>query len=149
MNSKSSLFTVCAQIKPKFRIYTHTHTHTHTHTLSLSRTHARSHIHTHANTYIHIHSLARAYTHTLSLSHTRKHTHTVSHARTHARTHTSVTPVGNVTGWSVISYIHFYTISGLESENKAAGIRHADHVAPSIRKRWHELSRQAAIVRSV
>jgi hypothetical protein len=27
--------------------------------------------------------------------------------------------------------------SGLETENTDAGIRHADHVAPSIRKRWH------------
>jgi hypothetical protein len=27
--------------------------------------------------------------------------------------------------------------SGLETENTAVGIRHADHVAPSIRKSWH------------
>jgi hypothetical protein len=27
--------------------------------------------------------------------------------------------------------------SGLESREYAVGIRHADHVAPSIRKRWH------------
>jgi hypothetical protein len=27
--------------------------------------------------------------------------------------------------------------SGLEIENTAVGTRHADHVAPSIRKRWH------------
>jgi hypothetical protein len=27
--------------------------------------------------------------------------------------------------------------SGLETENTAAGIRHADHVEASIRERWH------------
>jgi hypothetical protein len=27
--------------------------------------------------------------------------------------------------------------NGLETENMAVGIRHADHVAPSIPKRWH------------
>jgi hypothetical protein len=27
--------------------------------------------------------------------------------------------------------------SGLETENTAVGIRHADHVAPSIHKSWH------------
>jgi hypothetical protein len=27
--------------------------------------------------------------------------------------------------------------SGLEDENTAVGIRHADHVAPSILKSWH------------
>jgi hypothetical protein len=27
--------------------------------------------------------------------------------------------------------------SGLETENTAVGIRHADHMALSIRKRWH------------
>jgi hypothetical protein len=39
--------------------------------------------------------------------------------------------------------------SGLEHENTAVEIRHADHVAPSIRKRWHLLCRQAAFARSV
>jgi hypothetical protein len=34
-------------------------------------------------------------------------------------------------------------------ENTAAGIRHADHVAPSIRKSWQSLRRQAAVARSV
>jgi hypothetical protein len=27
--------------------------------------------------------------------------------------------------------------SGLETENKAVGIRHIDHVVPSFRKSWH------------
>jgi hypothetical protein len=31
----------------------------------------------------------------------------------------------------------------------AVGIRHADHVAPSIRKSWHQLRRQAEVARSV
>jgi hypothetical protein len=34
-------------------------------------------------------------------------------------------------------------------ENTAIGIRHADHVAPSIRKSWQSLRRQAAVARSV
>jgi hypothetical protein len=34
-------------------------------------------------------------------------------------------------------------------ENTAVGIRHADHVAPSIRKSWQSLRRQAADARSV
>jgi hypothetical protein len=34
-------------------------------------------------------------------------------------------------------------------ENTAVGIRHADHVAPSIRKSWQSLNRQAAVARSV
>jgi hypothetical protein len=33
--------------------------------------------------------------------------------------------------------------------NTAVGIRHADHVAPSIRKDWQSLRRQAAVSRSV
>jgi hypothetical protein len=33
--------------------------------------------------------------------------------------------------------------------NTAVGIRHADHVAPSIRKSWQSLRRQAAVDRSV
>jgi hypothetical protein len=36
-----------------------------------------------------------------------------------------------------------------KTENTAVGIRHADHVAPSIRKSWQSLRRQAAIDRSV
>jgi hypothetical protein len=36
-----------------------------------------------------------------------------------------------------------------KTENTAVGIRHADHVAPSIRKRWQSLRRQAAVARSV
>jgi hypothetical protein len=32
-----------------------------------------------------------------------------------------------------------------KSENTAVGIRHADHVAPSIRKSWQSLLRQAAV----
>jgi hypothetical protein len=36
-----------------------------------------------------------------------------------------------------------------KTENTAAGIRHADHVAPSIRKSWQSLRRQAAVSRSV
>jgi hypothetical protein len=35
------------------------------------------------------------------------------------------------------------------TENTAVGIRHADHVAPSIRKSWQSLRRQAAVARSV
>jgi hypothetical protein len=34
-------------------------------------------------------------------------------------------------------------------ENTALEIRHADHVAPSIRKSWQSLRRQAAVARSV
>jgi hypothetical protein len=34
-------------------------------------------------------------------------------------------------------------------ENTAVGIHHADHVAPSIRKSWQSLRRQAAVARSV
>jgi hypothetical protein len=34
-------------------------------------------------------------------------------------------------------------------ENTAVGIRHADHVAPFIRKSWQSLRRQAAVARSV
>jgi hypothetical protein len=36
-----------------------------------------------------------------------------------------------------------------KTENTAVGIRHADHVAPSISKSWQSLLRQAAIARSV
>jgi hypothetical protein len=38
---------------------------------------------------------------------------------------------------------------GLEIETTAVGIRHADHVEPSIPKIWHSLRRQAAVARSV
>jgi hypothetical protein len=34
-------------------------------------------------------------------------------------------------------------------ENTAEGIRHADHVAPFIRKSWQSLRRQVAVARSV
>jgi hypothetical protein len=34
-------------------------------------------------------------------------------------------------------------------ENTAGGIRHADHVASSIRTSWQSLHRQAAVARSV
>jgi hypothetical protein len=37
----------------------------------------------------------------------------------------------------------------LDRENTAGGIRHADHVAPSIRKSWQSLRRQAAVARSL
>jgi hypothetical protein len=37
----------------------------------------------------------------------------------------------------------------LKTENTAVGIRHADHVAPSILKSWQSLRRQAAVTRSV
>jgi hypothetical protein len=37
----------------------------------------------------------------------------------------------------------------LKTEITAVGIRHADHVAPYIRKSWHTLRRQAAVARSV
>jgi hypothetical protein len=33
--------------------------------------------------------------------------------------------------------------------NTTVGIRHADHVAPSIRKSWQSLRQQAAVARSV
>jgi hypothetical protein len=36
-----------------------------------------------------------------------------------------------------------------KTENTAIGIRHADHLAPSIRKSWQSLRRQEAIARSV
>jgi hypothetical protein len=36
-----------------------------------------------------------------------------------------------------------------KTENTAVGIHHAEHVAPSIRKRWQSLRRQAAVARSV
>jgi hypothetical protein len=39
--------------------------------------------------------------------------------------------------------------SGLETENTAVGISQADYVAPSIRKSWHQLLRQAEVARSV
>jgi hypothetical protein len=35
------------------------------------------------------------------------------------------------------------------TENTAIGIRHADHVVPSIRTSWQSLRRQAAVARSV
>jgi hypothetical protein len=35
-----------------------------------------------------------------------------------------------------------------KTENRALGIRHADHVTPSIRKSWQSLRRQAAVARS-
>jgi hypothetical protein len=34
-----------------------------------------------------------------------------------------------------------------KTENTAVGIRHADHVAPSIRKSWQSLGRHAAVAR--
>jgi hypothetical protein len=36
-----------------------------------------------------------------------------------------------------------------KTENTAVGIRHADHVAPSIRKSWQSLRQQAAVARLV
>jgi hypothetical protein len=36
-----------------------------------------------------------------------------------------------------------------KTENTAKGIRHADHIAPCIRKSWQSLRRQAAVARSV
>jgi hypothetical protein len=36
-----------------------------------------------------------------------------------------------------------------KTENTAVGISHADHVAPSIRKSWLQLCRQAAVAPSV
>jgi hypothetical protein len=36
-----------------------------------------------------------------------------------------------------------------KTENTAGGIRHADHVAPSIRTSWQSLCQQAAVARSV
>jgi hypothetical protein len=36
-----------------------------------------------------------------------------------------------------------------KTENTAVGIRHADHVSPSIRKSWQSLRRQAAVARPV
>jgi hypothetical protein len=34
-----------------------------------------------------------------------------------------------------------------KTENTAVGIRHADHVAPFIRKSWQSLRRQATVAR--
>jgi hypothetical protein len=39
--------------------------------------------------------------------------------------------------------------SGLESQEYGLEIRHAEHVASSILKSWHELRREAAVSRSV
>jgi hypothetical protein len=36
-----------------------------------------------------------------------------------------------------------------KTENTTVGIRHADHVAPCIRKSWQSLRRQEAVARSV
>jgi hypothetical protein len=36
-----------------------------------------------------------------------------------------------------------------KTENTAVGIRHADHVAPSVCKSWQSLRPQAAVARSV
>jgi hypothetical protein len=36
-----------------------------------------------------------------------------------------------------------------KTENTAVGIRHADHMTPSIRKGWQSLRRQTAVARSV
>jgi hypothetical protein len=36
-----------------------------------------------------------------------------------------------------------------KTENTAEGIRHADHVAPFIRKSWQSLRRQVVVARSV
>jgi hypothetical protein len=41
------------------------------------------------------------------------------------------------------------TAPSYKTENTAVGIRHADHVAPSIRKTWQSLCRQAVAARSV
>jgi hypothetical protein len=43
---------------------------------------------------------------------------------------------------------HKYKLYALK-KNAALGIRDADHVAPSIRKSWQPLRRQAAVARSV
>jgi hypothetical protein len=40
-------------------------------------------------------------------------------------------------------------VAVLKTENTAVGIRHADHVAPFIRKIWQSLRRQVAVARSV
>jgi hypothetical protein len=47
-----------------------------------------------------------------------------------------------------ISYYDTY-IPVKKIEITAVGIRRADHAAPSIRKSWHYLRRQAAVARSV
>jgi hypothetical protein len=36
-----------------------------------------------------------------------------------------------------------------KTENTAVGIRHADHMSPSIRESWQSLRRQAAVARSM
>jgi hypothetical protein len=38
---------------------------------------------------------------------------------------------------------------GTEAENTVVGFRHADHMASSIHKSWHQLRRQAAVARRV
>jgi hypothetical protein len=45
--------------------------------------------------------------------------------------------------------IEKWRLLSIEPRNTAGGIRHADHVAPSIRTSWQTLRRQAAVARSV
>jgi hypothetical protein len=51
--------------------------------------------------------------------------------------------------WGIMSIIYrIYTTGSVwKPENTAVGICHADHVAPSIRKSWQSLRRQAAVAR--
>jgi hypothetical protein len=48
-----------------------------------------------------------------------------------------------------IKALHLDGETGLEICEYGLGIRHADHVVPSIRKSWHQLRQQAAVARSV
>jgi hypothetical protein len=55
---------------------------------------------------------------------------------------------------SLVSTMRSYLIEKVaapvyNTENTAVGIRQADHVAPSIRKSWQSLRRQATVARSV
>jgi hypothetical protein len=50
---------------------------------------------------------------------------------------------------SIVSLDRKVAASVYKTENTAVGIRHANHVAPTIRKSWQSLRRQAAVARSV
>jgi hypothetical protein len=46
-------------------------------------------------------------------------------------------------------FVFFWLIQFCQDIKFSLGIRHANHVAPFIRKSWHSLRRQAAVARSV
>jgi hypothetical protein len=51
--------------------------------------------------------------------------------------------------WSLIQDGFINITKVYKTEIMVVGIRHADHATPSIRKSWHELSRQAVVARSI